>query len=1039
MAGPFNAPDVVVEGFKERPESLTVQGTCSVSELYVGTSTGNLHVYAFRDTPDHATELVETKKSLCRRSIDQLIYVKDVNSLAVLSEAQVTLFPHPTYSPPTPLVKTKGALCFALNTTVEYQSQGTATSGTPSKGKGVPAVVTRLAVGCRRRIVIYSWKDGEPQDVQELTLAHSPRAMTFVNSELLCWGYTPTEYCLTSLKTSTTVDVSTPITTASSTGSIGTMGMGALSGLGGYMTLGLGAKAKPCVAGLNETEALIAKDNNGFVVGHDGKPIRSENIDWPAPPEEIAIATPYVFVVLPSGSVPTSQVEGVQATSPSTFVTSPVIEIRSSISLSPVQTIPFPPTASNTPVTAHSVRLLCPSPSSKSPVFVVSTPTDRTAAANTGSSIWRFRMKPWDQQISELVEAGSYTEALALLDSLDAALVADKERRQAQIRALQAVTNFRNVKYDDAINAFLDLNINPAKVVALYPESISGRLAIPQEEWIPLFGGPQPKSPERPATPQPAAATSSPKPGEAPGTPKSVESPPRAPTPQGSIRGVLKSGLESIVAAAKDDDTAPIRSVRRPPKPDNFHRSIEVLMRYLSDRRPKIAGALGQFNITSAQSHEMPILSATSKADLLALPDAPLSALTPEELVRFAQIVDTALFKSYLLVRPGLLGPLCRVGWCEVSEVEELLREREKFQEMIYLYNGRKMHGKALNLLRQLSDKESDMSDKLTPTVNYLQRLGPEHLDQIFEHSRWVFEQDRDIAFEIFTSEEAELPKEPVADFLEHLDPSICARYIEYLIAERAETSQAFHDRLAELYLRMTTDAKKRGDDEARKKAYEKLLHFIDTTEHYSADRLFGLLPPEDLFEAKAILLGRLGRHDSALEVYAYRLQDFHAAEEHCKRVYAPASPTAHVFLTLLRTYLVPSGPAAPPAAALLPAALDLISRHSPRLDPVATLQLLPPLVTAQDVRAFLLEALRAPRFDARVVRNVHRAREEQVARRLMVLQSKRVRITDSRICPQCHKRLGGSVIAVHAPHGEVTHYQCREAFSRKLRESRAQ
>lgn len=100
-------------------------------------------------------------------------------------------------------------------------------------------------------------------------------------------------------------------------------------------------------------------------------------------------------------------------------------------------------------------------------------------------------------------------------------------------------------------------------------------------------------------------------------------------------------------------------------------------MRYLSDRRPKIAGALTAFHITPLQSHEMPVLSATSKEDLLALPNAPLSSLTPEELVRFAQIVDTALFKSYLLNRPGLLGPLCRVGWCEVSEVEELLRERE--------------------------------------------------------------------------------------------------------------------------------------------------------------------------------------------------------------------------------------------------------------------------------------------------------------------------------------------------------------------------
>ena len=165
----------------------------------------------------------------------------------------------------------------------------------------------------------------------------------------------------------------------------------------------------------------------------------------------------------------------------------------------------------------------------------------------------------------------------------------------------------------------------------------------------------------------------------------------------------------------------------------------------------------------------------------------------------------------------------------------------------------------------------------------------------------------------------------------------------------------------------------------------------------YSTERFALTADHIDLFEAKAILLGRLGRHDSALEVYVYRLQDFLKAEEYCKRIYRPNSPTANIFLTLLRIYLLPS-PSAPPAANLLPPALELISRHSPRLDPVATLQLLPPLVTGEDVSAFLLEALREPLFDTRVVRNVHKAREEQVARRLIALQSKRVRITESRM-----------------------------------------
>ncbi len=134
---------------------------------------------------------------------------------------------------------------------------------------------------------------------------------------------------------------------------------------------------------------------------------------------------------------------------------------------------------------------------------------------------------------------------------------------------MQAVDQFRNAKYDDAINAFIELDINPAKVVALYPESISGRLSVPPDEWIPLFGGPKPVGPP-PTSPSASATDVSGTATEQEGGTKSVESPPRAGTPQGSIRNVLlKTGLESLVSTgmAKDDDTTSIRSVRRPPKP----------------------------------------------------------------------------------------------------------------------------------------------------------------------------------------------------------------------------------------------------------------------------------------------------------------------------------------------------------------------------------------------------------------------------------------------------------------------------------------
>jgi len=119
----------------------------------------------------------------------------------------------------------------------------------------------------------------------------------------------------------------------------------------------------------------------------------------------------------------------------------------------------------------------------------------------------------------------------------------------------------------------------------------------------------------------------------------------------------------------------------------------------------------------------------------------------------------------------------------------------------------------------------------------------------------------------------------------------------------------------------------------------------------------------------------------------------------YCKRIYQPRSPTSSVYLTLLRIYLRPNSSQIQASPAdLLQAALDLVSRHKPRLDPVETLNLLPPLVNANDVHEFLLEVLRAPVFGTKVVRCISKARNDAIARKLVALQGRKVKVTDSRM-----------------------------------------
>lgn len=73
----------------------------------------------------------------------------------------VTLFPVPELQPSSPLSKAKAAFSFTIHTSVQHISPLGKFPTIP-----VPTVVSYLVVACRRKLVIYSWRDGEPQEVQ---------------------------------------------------------------------------------------------------------------------------------------------------------------------------------------------------------------------------------------------------------------------------------------------------------------------------------------------------------------------------------------------------------------------------------------------------------------------------------------------------------------------------------------------------------------------------------------------------------------------------------------------------------------------------------------------------------------------------------------------------------------------------------------------------------------------------------------------------------------------------------------------------------
>ncbi|SJX63147.1 related to Vam6/Vps39-like protein involved in vacuolar morphogenesis [Sporisorium reilianum f. sp. reilianum] len=1003
---------------------------------------------------------------------------------------------------------------------------------------GVMTLVTVLAVGVKRKLLVFRWVDGEFWDTREVALHHTPRGLAFVTPTRLFMGYNATEYGTISIPLAAEstvsythpssglgggaplrrethvhppanstagplVDLTSPnlsswhvedfdlssnnaaaaeglhassggahpsTTVSIASGGAGTgfgAALGGLGGLGGYM--GLSSKGKMSVLHVDGGEVLFVRDGTGIFLGADGRPTRREGVEWSASPLEVAFAKPYVFAVLPSGSVPSLK----NSSMPN--ANNPVLQIRSVGTLFAVQTLCFPPASPGVKAPSASsssppqVRLLTPSSGNRPPVYVVVTPSDRATLDREGSTIWQLEMQGWGRQIDELVEKGEFEEALGLLDSVDNVILEDKDERRAHVQGLFAVSLFADERFDEAIEMFMELDTNPAKVIALYPSNVAGELSRSKDEWFPIFGG---KTPAKlSAASSEAAGEASPTPSHATlatsatmaarsrlggllparrpqsivGEPAATSSLSSSPSLASSIKPKPSRTATNLTAASDADqhaETGSIRSVRTArdapemkatgsgasrdsrggATESSSRKALDALGKFLADRRRIFKPMLESSSHHESKDH---MAMSQIKRDthwLLSLPNKPFGEMDKDELIAVAQTVDTALFKTFLLTKPALIGPLCRIeNWCEVEQVEELLKERKKFSELIALYGGKEMHSKALGLLKQFADEEEDVEEKMRPTIQYLQNLGPEFIDVILEASHWLLEVDSELGMEVFTADTGKVgswPRLRIVDDLNRFDKALCAVYLEFIIDNVGEADPELHDKLIRLYLgraahlreqlQSSTSGQDRHDDDGaantasrpttqteRDGLMQKLLRFLRSSTQYRPEQILVRLPADDddrdMLEARALLLGRMGQHEGALSIYVRKLQDATRAEEYCRDVWRFRAASKATVTSSRDEQQQQRGQRSnheqsllvdheqkqladqevfltllriylePPskAAPQLDAALGLIERHAARIDLRCALDLLPASVPLSQIAGFVNVNLR--------------------------------------------------------------------------------
>ncbi len=585
----------------------------------------------------------------------------------------------------------------------------------------------------------------------------------------------------------------------------------------------------------------------------------------------------------------------------------------------------------------------------------------------TVHKIYFLSLIPYEEQIAQMISADQLSESIELLQILDPVLLTDKEGQIRQVKRIQAQLLFAKHQFLESMDLFSEASALPSEVVQLFTPMVSGGAPVQDDDQDQI----------------------------------------NETEVRNNLFPISRSSIDSVslrepTVLATNAASSPkngMKALDIVSEEETLNTAMRALASYLADARRKLSRFI----------HAPPSEDETFAFRTSSLPHR---LLTVSEMEKEAEIADTCLLQVYIQIQPGLVSSLVRLAnRCDPAIVKDYLVKQNRWRELIDFYYGKGLHASSLELLKE--------HEEVVGTIAYIERLDERYWDVIKTFSAWILERAPAEAINIFVERSIESESLPRSKVVEHLDSfgdgRLSIQYLEHIIFDLSETSPELHNRLSRYYIKLFNKPTYR----------EKLARFLGTSESYSPEQILGYIPNSNQFvEVRAILLGKMGQHRKALEIYAFRLQEPAKAENYCVKLF-PTQPD--IFELLLGLYLQP------PAGekVLLQAAISLISVHGPRLDAEKILSLVPDRTYIADIESFFEGRMRENLTSLNSTRIESTLRKSSMLRvQLEVIEQRNRKFTigKDRVCPNCHKRLGNSAIAIF-PDGGVVHYGCQRNY----------
>jgi len=1002
---------------KSKIESILLHG----DNLLVGLNTGCLRIYRVTQQAEQSdqgnedednkntkpvirpTELLREHDKFSKYKIEQLAIFKEANILISLSGGFIYIHDLGTYQLQEQLTKTKGTTVFAVTSNIVKDPT-----------TNIPTLVSRLAVAVRRRLLLWSWHDGElAGDAEDIALSNSIKSLTWASGTKIVVGLNP-NYVMLDVESREQKQIIGP-------GSIGGQ-PGQERGSGTLSYIGMGSMVPtPLATGLGPEEMLLAKDVNTHFIDRNGEPLGRRQIPWRSTPKAVGYSYPFLLALQESTKAG-------------------VLEVRNPQTLTLLQSIEL----------ANASLLQVPNPSislaHQGKGFLVA--SDRT--------IWRMKGLKYDVQVDALIETHQLDEAISLLDMVEETLIEDKDGRLREIKMQKAQKLFDESKYRDALDLFGQVSAPPERVIKLYPELIAGDLAN-----------------ERPSSPLQTSHLPKSRP-ESIRSKVSIEKIKKQASEVGKDNEKeLKSAvreLQGFLADIRrrlqrffdlDHNVKSLEELKQGPQAEDNQNVIDhVLNIHDSDQNKFEAKLLETAKLVDTTLFRAHMFATPSLAGSLFRitnhcdPEVVMNKL--EESERYHDLIDflygKKLHREALerlqkfgksdktdVIDPQLHGPDRTISYLQnlPPEMIDLILEFAKWpmevkpEAGMHIFIADTENAEALPRDKVLAFLES--IDKAY-AVRYLEHI----VDELGDTTPELHQKLTALYLEKLKSmDESPHRDELLAKFLTHIRQSTHynpARTLTLL----PQDNPLFYEATAIIYSKM------RQHRQALQ-IYVFKLNDTAKAEEY----------------CNQVYLQESVTSSQKIDDRARRTSTLTAQTED------PTSESSTIYTQLLSLYMSP-----PPSLAKdeqmrprISDALSLLARHGPRLPAENTLNIIPKDLLVKELESYLRGRIRTANTamdDTRVVVNLRKAEAVRVQARLLLGtghggdpganinlsgeavseaiakgRRRRIVIDEERVCRVCHKRLAGSVISAF-PDGSVVHLGCQGRRQQELASSEA-